>query len=105
MIVFNLQDSSNSITGIISSAAITVKAAARITGYNPQYLRRLLRSGKLNGLRVGQSWLILIASLDDYLKLSNESTDRRFGSKSSNASTPVNAARLQTNTPDFREGG
>jgi len=35
-----------------------VQAAAEATGYNIQYLRRLLRSGKLEGIKIGQMLLI-----------------------------------------------
>jgi hypothetical protein len=42
------------IDGVISEEYLTVEAASLITGYNGQYLRRLLRRGKLIGVRVGQ---------------------------------------------------
>jgi hypothetical protein len=41
---------------------ISVKAASEHSGYSPQYLRRLLRLGKLTGLKFGQVWLIDIDS-------------------------------------------
>jgi hypothetical protein len=31
-----------------------IQAAAELTGYNIQYLRRLLRYGKLEGIKIGQ---------------------------------------------------
>ena len=37
-----------------------MQAAAEVTGYNIQYLRRLLRSGVLEGIKIGQMWLIEI---------------------------------------------
>ena len=37
---------------------IPIQAATKLTGYNAQYLRRLLRAGKLAGMKVGQVWLI-----------------------------------------------
>jgi hypothetical protein len=39
---------------------ISVKAAATFSGYCKQYIRRLLRLGRLTGLKVGQVWLIEI---------------------------------------------
>jgi len=46
-------------TGILISQHITVQAAAEVTGYNIQYLRRILRSGALKGVKIGQMWLIV----------------------------------------------
>ncbi len=60
---------------------ITVKTAAKISGYNQQYLRRLLRGYFLQSKRIGQLWLI---DRDDFLKyLSNakRTTDKRYGPK------------------------
>ena len=41
-------------TGILVEKHISVQAAAELTGYNIQYLRRLLRYGKLEGIKIGQ---------------------------------------------------
>jgi hypothetical protein len=60
---------------------IPVKAAADASGYNLQYLRRLLRTGKLTGLKIGQVWLIDLRSLETYLVMVSHSKDNRFGSK------------------------
>lgn len=46
---------------------ISVRAASIMTGYNDQYLRRLLRMGKIEGIKLGQTWLIIIKSLSEYL--------------------------------------
>jgi hypothetical protein len=48
---------------VFSKKCVTVCAANRITGYNNQYLRRLLRIGKLAGVRVDLAWLIHFDSL------------------------------------------
>ena len=37
---------------------ISVQVAASYSGYSTQYLRRLLRTGKLEGVKIGQTWLI-----------------------------------------------
>jgi len=58
---------------------ITVQAAAKYSGYSLQYLRRLLRCGKLVGLKIGQVWLIEKTALEEYLERSVQATDRRFG--------------------------
>jgi excisionase family DNA binding protein len=80
---------SNSEVGVISfnpnaspvvvNNHISVKAAAEFSGYSLQYLRRLLRSGKLEGVKIGQVWLIDKDTFEAYLKKANQSTDRRFG--------------------------
>ncbi len=60
---------------------ISVKAAAAFSGYSPQYLRRLLRLGKVAGLKLGQLWLIELESLETYLAQAGTSADHRFGPK------------------------
>jgi hypothetical protein len=37
---------------------ITVQTAAEITGYNIQYIRRMLGSSVLEGIKISQVWLI-----------------------------------------------
>ena len=84
---------------------ISVKAAADHSGYSIQYLRRLLREGMLDGIKIGQVWLIKMTSLDAYLKCAISMGDRRCGprasleERASNAnealSTSVNVPRQQ----------
>ena len=42
---------------------ISVKAAAEFSGYNVQYLRRLLGTDRLESIKIGQVWLIKLATL------------------------------------------
>ena len=78
----NLPDSSiPSLEGILLDKFITVKAAAEGTGYSAQYLRRLLRAGKLDGIKIGQVWLISLVSLEAYLRRGKLLQDRRHGPK------------------------
>jgi excisionase family DNA binding protein len=58
---------------------ISVQAASETTGYNIQYLRRLLRSGTLEGIKIGQMWLIDMDALEVYLKRVETTSDRRCG--------------------------
>ena len=60
---------------------ISIQEAGKISGYNVQYLRRLLRAGKLDGVKIGQVWLIDLASLQTYLSCTISSNDLRFGPK------------------------
>jgi hypothetical protein len=64
-------------TGILVNRHITVQVAAEVTGYNIQYLRRILRSGMLKGIKIGQMWLIEME--EAYLKRVETASDRRCG--------------------------
>jgi excisionase family DNA binding protein len=66
-------------TGILVEKYISVQAAAELTGYNIQYLRRLLRSGAMEGVKIGQMWLIEMDALGAYLKHVENTSDRRCG--------------------------
>ncbi len=60
---------------------ISVKAAAFHSGYNVQYLRRLLRDGRLSGMKLGQTWLLDKIGFEDYLENAHQACDKRFGPK------------------------
>ena len=80
MISFNSpSNSQQSNTGIFINRHITVQAAAEATGYNIQYLRRMLRSGVLKGVKIGQMWLIEMDALEAYLQRVENTSDRRCG--------------------------
>jgi len=55
---------------------ISVQKAATYSGYSTQYLRRLLRSRKLEGVKIGQMWLVDKGSLDIYTDEAQKSTDQ-----------------------------
>ena len=58
---------------------ITVKTAAEMSGYNQQYLRRLLRENILTSKRLGQLWLVDHNGFVEYLNHARQSADKRFG--------------------------
>ena len=58
---------------------VTIQTATEATGYNLQYLRRLLRAGKITGIKIGQVWLIEFDSLEAYLRSKTKSLDKRCG--------------------------
>jgi excisionase family DNA binding protein len=64
---------------VVLEKHISVKAAAECTGYSIQYPRRLLRNGRLEGIKIGQLWLIEMASFDRYLRNGRMQRDRRHG--------------------------
>ena len=65
--------------GVVLEEHLSVKAASKYFGYNEQYLRRLLRAGRLEGTKLGQVWLIRLASLEAYLGRGQLTTGRRYG--------------------------
>jgi excisionase family DNA binding protein len=74
-------DESGSIIPIVFNNCISVKAAAFHSGYNMQYLRRLLREGRLFGMKLGQTWLIDKGTFEAYLENAHHAKDKRFGPK------------------------
>jgi len=60
---------------------ISVQVAAFYSGYSLQYLRRLLRTSKLEGIKIGQMWLVDKGALDIYIEKAQDATDQRFGPK------------------------
>jgi len=60
---------------------MSVQVAAVYSGYSTQYLRRLLRNGKIEGTKIGQLWLVEKGALDGYIEKAQDATDQRFGSK------------------------
>lgn len=66
---------------IVFINCISVKAAAFHSGYNVQYLRRLLREGRLSGMKLGQTWLIDKRTFESYLVIAQQTNDKRFGPK------------------------
>ncbi len=60
---------------------ITTKEAAQITGYHEEYLRTLIRDGKVKGQKFGPIWQVSKRSLLDYLGRAKKSLDKRHGPK------------------------
>ncbi len=75
----------NSHDSFLLKTHLTVQAAADVSGYNAQYLRRLLRAGRLEGDKIGQVWLITKDSFKVFLLQGEGANDRRFGPKKANA--------------------
>lgn len=47
---------------------LTTYDAARVSGYNPDYIRQLIRSNKVVGRKWGPSWQVSRHSLETYIK-------------------------------------
>ena len=71
----------HSVSPQILNNHISVQVAAFYSGYSMQYLRRLLRNDKLEGIKIGQLWLVEKSALDIYIKQAQNATDQRFGPK------------------------
>jgi excisionase family DNA binding protein len=69
----------SSLTGVVLEWHISVRAAAEAFGYNQQYLRRLLRTGRMEGTKLGQVWLIKLADLERHLQRGQAGQGRRRG--------------------------
>ncbi len=66
---------------VILNNRISVKVATEYSGYSLQYLCRLLRLGKLAGLKIAQLWLIDKTEYEAYLKNAYKTPERRFDPK------------------------
>ena len=56
---------------------LTTYDAARVSGYNPDYIRQLIRSNKVVGRKWGPSWQVSRRSLETYLKHTEKLGERR----------------------------
>lgn len=59
---------------------ITLREASKISGYNPDYMSYLIRSGKMDGRKVGRNWMTTKDAVHQYL--SNQSTFSKLTHKS-----------------------
>jgi excisionase family DNA binding protein len=60
---------------------ITSKEACLLTGYSMLYLRRLLRQGKINSIKVGREWKIEKISIEKRMEETNSLNDGRRGAR------------------------
>ena len=59
---------------------ISLREASNISGYNPDYLSSLIRSGKIYGKKIGKSWLTTEDDIRKYLR-ANGNQGRIFRAK------------------------
>jgi excisionase family DNA binding protein len=79
---------------VVLEKHISVEAAAEFSGYSIRYLRRLLRTGRLEGVKTGKVWLITLASLDAYLKRATCMDDGRCGPRAALRNGTNNASEV-----------
>ena len=57
---------------------ISIEEAAQASGYHPNYVRKLVRSGKVSATKKGPMWWIERDSLKAYVEQMKELGDQRF---------------------------
>ena len=60
---------------------ITTTEAAEISGYHPEYVRRLVRNDQIRARKFGVVWQVDRKSLSNYMENGKKTGDRRYGSK------------------------
>jgi excisionase family DNA binding protein len=53
---------------VINGNWLTVNEAAKLSGYDPEHIRRLIRDGEIKARKVSIIWLVDRESLSAYLK-------------------------------------
>lgn len=66
---------------------LTTFEAARISGYHPEYIRRLIREKNILGRKWGLSWQVSRQSLMDYVSKVEAVGDRRGPKPKSDSDT------------------
>ncbi len=59
----------------------SVEEAARLTGYHPEHIRRLLRAGLIEFTKIGPAYVIKVESLMAYVREMEATGDARTGPK------------------------
>ena len=60
----------------LTAKLISVTEASQISGLTTRHIRRLIREGEIEGVKIGRNWLTTEKAIRDYLK-----KDRRPGPK------------------------
>jgi excisionase family DNA binding protein len=60
---------------------LTVTEAAKISGYHPEYIRELIRDGKIIAKKFSIVWMVNRESILSYLEKARNSDDRRYTPK------------------------
>jgi excisionase family DNA binding protein len=53
---------------------ITVRDARKLTGYNDEYITRLIRQGQITGKKISNIWLVERESLLEYMESKGHSS-------------------------------
>ena len=60
---------------------LSVSEAAKLSGYHPEYIRRLIRDGEIEARKIVIVWQVKLESLNDYVKNAQSKDDKRYTPK------------------------
>ena len=60
---------------------LSVNEAAKLTGYHPEYIRRLIRDGEIKAKKFSIVWQVRRESLNAYVETAKLKDDKRFTPK------------------------
>ena len=61
---------------------LSIQEATKISGYNPEYIRRLIRNGEIEARKFSIVWQVKRESLLSYIDTAKSMDDKRFTPKS-----------------------
>jgi excisionase family DNA binding protein len=61
---------------------LSVNDAAKLSGYHPEYIRRLIRDGEIEARKFSIVWQVSRESLEAYMENANSQSDKRYTPKS-----------------------
>ena len=61
---------------------LSVSEAAELSGYHPEYIRRLIRDGEIEARKFSIVWQVKRESLNSYMEAAKSQDDKRFTPKS-----------------------
>jgi excisionase family DNA binding protein len=61
---------------------LSVDEASKLSGYHPEYIRRLIRSGEIVARKFSIVWQVSKESLETYIQEASQKSDKRFTPKS-----------------------
>jgi excisionase family DNA binding protein len=64
-----------------NSEWLSVSEAAILSGYHPEYIRRLIRDGEIEGRKFSIVWQVRRESLNAYIDSAKSKDDKRFTPK------------------------
>lgn len=65
----------------MSNEWLSVNEASKLSGYHPEYIRRLIRDGEIEAKKFSIVWQVRSQSLLDYLDSAKSKDDKRFTPK------------------------
>ena len=66
----------------MSNKWLSVDEAAKLSGYHPEYIRRLIREGEIEAKKFSIVWQVKRTSLIEYIEDAKGKDDKRFNPKS-----------------------